>query len=113
MAAEMENFQDKFRMEQMQFALPDTSAWGASNNDDRKVGKDFLKDIRQRSKRNLTRLPNLASVCDNYNISNNDGAGMPPLHWLITSSKSNRISQSIGHKTREMRLRNTEKRGSR
>ena len=66
MAAEIEKVQAEVRQEQVQNDLFDKSAQEVGNNDKSKIDEDYIQmNISDNSsKRNLTKLPTLASVCD-------------------------------------------------
>ena len=77
-AAEMEKVQAEVRQEQVQLDFFDESAYEVGDNDKSKIDKDYIQmNISDNSsKRNLTKLPTLASVCDRYGISNYAGAAI-------------------------------------
>ena len=75
-AAEVERVQAQVTQEQVQLNLSDESAYKVGDNDKTKIDKDYIqmKISDNSSKRNLTKLPTLASVCDKYGVSNYAGA---------------------------------------
>ena len=77
-AAEIEKVQAEVRQEQVQLDLSDKSAYKVGNNDKSKIDEDYIQiNISDNSsKRNLTKLPTLASVCDRYGVSNYAGAAI-------------------------------------
>ena len=78
MAAEMEKVQAEVRQEQVQLDLSDESAYEVGDNDKSKIDEDYIQIniLDNSSKRNLTKLPTLASVCDRYDVSNYAGAAI-------------------------------------
>ena len=56
----------------MQFDLSDKSVYEVGDNDKSKIDEDCIQMniLDNSSKRNLTKLPTLASVCDRYGVSN-------------------------------------------
>ena len=75
-AAEIEKVQAEVRQEQVQLDLSDESAYEVGNNDKSNIDEDYIQiNISDNSsKRNLTKLPTLASVCDRYGVSNYAGS---------------------------------------
>ena len=71
-AAEIKKVQAEVRQEQVQLDLSDESAYEVGDNDKSKIDEDYIrKNISDNSsKRNLTKRPTLASVCDRYGVSN-------------------------------------------
>ena len=65
-ASEIEKVRAEVRQEQVQLDLSDKSAYEVGDNDKSKIDKDYIQiNISDNSsKRNLTKLPTLASVCD-------------------------------------------------
>ena len=78
-AVKIEKGQAGFRQEQVQLDFSDDSADDAGNNNKCKLNKYYIQLTMSdnSSKRNLSKLPNLASVCDRYGVSNyaNDSFG--------------------------------------
>ena len=70
MATEIEKVQAEVRQEQVQLDLPDKSAYEVGNNNKSKIDKGYIQiNISDNSsKRNLTKLSTLASVCNKYRI---------------------------------------------
>ena len=64
--AEIEKVQAEVRQEQVQRNLSDESACEVGDNDKSKINEDYIQTniSDNSSKRNLTKLPALASVCD-------------------------------------------------
>ena len=62
----------------MQLDLSDESAYEVGDNDKSKIDEDYIQmNISDNSsKRNLTKLPTLASVCDRYGVSKYAGAAI-------------------------------------
>ena len=62
----------------MQFDLSDESAYEVGDNDKSKIDENYIQiNISDNSsKRNLSKLPTLASVCDGYGVSNHAGAAI-------------------------------------
>ena len=77
-ATEIEKFQTEVRQEQVQLDLSNESVYEVGDNDKSKIDEDFIQmNISDNSsKRNLTKLPTLASVCDRYSVSNYAGAAI-------------------------------------
>ena len=75
-AAEIEKVQAEVRQEEVQLDLSDESAYELGDNDKSKRDEDYIQmNISDNSsKRSLTKLPTLASVCDRYGVSNYAGA---------------------------------------
>ena len=75
-AAEIEKVQAEVRQEEVLLELSDESAYKVGDNDKSKIDKDYIQiNISDNSsKKNLTKLPTLASVCDMYGVSNYAGA---------------------------------------
>ena len=62
----------------MQLDLSDESAYEVGDNDKSKINEDYvgMNISDNSSKRNLTKLPTLASVYDRYGVSSNAGAAV-------------------------------------
>ena len=77
-AAEIEKVQAEVRQKQVRLDLSDESAYEVSDNDKSKIDEDYIHmNISDNSfKRNLTKFPTLASVCDRYDVSNYAGAAI-------------------------------------
>ena len=77
-AAEIEKVLAEVRQEQVQLDLSDKSAYEVGDNDKSKIDKDYIQiNISDNSsKRNLTKLATLDSVCDRYGVSNYAGAAI-------------------------------------
>ena len=77
-AAEIEKVQAEIRQEQVQLDLSDESAYEIGDNNKSKIDEDYIQmNISDNSsKRNLTKLPTLASVCNRYDVSNYAGAAI-------------------------------------
>ena len=75
-SAEIEKVQAEVRQEQVQLDLSDESAYKVGDNNKSKIDEDYIQmNISHSSfKRNLTKLPTLASVCNRYGVSNYAGA---------------------------------------
>ena len=71
-AAEIEKVQVEVKQEQVQLDLSDEGACEVGDNDKSKLDEDYIQmNISDNSsKRNLTKLPTLASVCNRYGVSN-------------------------------------------
>ena len=69
-AAEIEKVQAEVRQEQVQLDLSDESACKVADNDKSKTDEDYIEmNISDNNfKRNLIKLPTLASVCNRYGI---------------------------------------------
>ena len=69
---EIEKGQAGFRQEQVQRDFSDDSADDAGNNNKSKLEEHCVQTtlLDNSSKRNMSKLPNLASVCDRYGASN-------------------------------------------
>ena len=67
-AAEIEKVQAEIRQEQVQLDLSDESAYEVGDNDKSKIDEDYIQTniSDNSSKRNLTKLPTLTSICDRY-----------------------------------------------
>ena len=67
-AVEIEKVQAGFRQEQVQLDFSDDSAEDAGNNDKSELNEYYIQTTMSdnSSKRNLSKLPNLASVCDRW-----------------------------------------------
>ena len=74
-AVEFEKDQAEFRQEQVQDDFSDDSANDAGKNEKSKLKEYYIKTTMSynSSKRNLSKLSNLASVCDRYGVSNYAG----------------------------------------
>ena len=74
-AVEIKKGQAGFRQEQVQHYFSDDSADDAGNDDKSKLGEYYIQTTMpdNSSKRNWTKLSNLASVCDRYGVSNYAG----------------------------------------
>ena len=77
-ATEIEKVQTEVRQEQVQLDLSNESVYEVGDNDKSKIDEDFIQmNISDNSsKRNLTKLRTLASVCDRYSVSNYAGAAI-------------------------------------
>ena len=77
-AARDEAIQAEVRQEQVQLDLSDESAYEVRDNDMSKIDEDYIQmNISDNSsKKNLTKFPTLASVCDRYGVSNYAGAAI-------------------------------------
>ena len=77
-AAEIGKVQAEVRQEQVQLDLSDETAYKGGDNDKSKIDKDYIQmNISDNSsKKNLTKLPTFASVCDGYGVSNYAGAAI-------------------------------------
>ena len=77
-AAEIEKVQAEVRQQQVQLHLSDKSAYEVGNNDKSKIDEDHIEMSisDSSSKRNLTKLPTLSSVCKRYSVSNYAGAAI-------------------------------------
>ena len=77
-AAEIEKVQAEVRQEQVQLDLSEENGYEVGDNDKSKIDKDYIQmNISDNSsKRNLTKLPTLASVCNRYGVSNYAGAAI-------------------------------------
>ena len=71
LAVEIEKDQAGFRQEQVLLDFSDDSADDAGNNDKSQLNEYYIQAtmLDNSSKRNLSKLPNLASVCDRYGVS--------------------------------------------
>ena len=78
MIVEVEKVQAEVRQEQVQLDLSDKSAYEVGDNDKSKIDEYYIQiNISDNSsKRNLTKLPILASVCNRYGVSNYAGAAI-------------------------------------
>ena len=98
----------------MQLDLPVESACEVGDNDKSKIDKDFIqKNISDNSsKRNLTKLPTLASVCDRYGVSNHAGAATASAtlvdYAIITKVDKAKL---LNHRNWETRGGDAERRG--
>ena len=110
-AAEIEKVQAEVGQKQVQNDLFDKSAQEVGNNDKSKIDEDYIQmNISDNSsKRNLTKLPTLASVCDKYGVSNYAGAAiasaMPVDYAIITKVDKSQVitPQKLGNKNRRSR----------
>ena len=77
-AAEIKKVKAEFRQEQVQLDLSDESAYEVDDNDKSKIDEDYIQmNISDNSsKRNLSKIPTLASVCDRYGVLNYAGAAI-------------------------------------
>ena len=87
-AAEIEKVQAEVRQEQVQLDLSDESAYEVGDNEKSKIDKDYIQMniSHNSSKRKLTKLPTLASVCNRYGVSNYAGAAIASPTLVITLS---------------------------
>ena len=112
------------RQEQVQFDVSDDSADDGSNNDKSELDEDYIQTTMSdnNSKRNFTKLPNLASVCDRYGVSNYAGAAIASAtlvdYGILTKVNTSQIigPQKLGdkrgrcrEKRQEAELRNLQK----
>ena len=110
-AAEIEKVQAEVRQEQMQLDLSDESAYEVGDNDKSKIDEDYIQiNISDNSsKRNLTKLPTLASVCDRYGVSNCANAAIASAtlfdYAIITKVDKSQIigPQKLGDERRRCR----------
>ena len=99
MAVEIEKGEARLRQAQEQLDFSDDSADDVGNNNKSKLDKDYIQMTMSdnSSKRNLTKLFNLASVCDRYGMSNYAGADIASAtlvdYGIITKVNT---SQTIG-----------------
>ena len=77
-ATEIEKVKAEVRQEQVQLDLSDESAYEVGDNDKSKIDEDYIQmNISDNSsKRNLTKLPTLASACDMYGVTNYAAAAL-------------------------------------
>ena len=110
-AAEIENVQAEVKQEQVQLDLSDESAYEVGDNDKSKTDEDYIQtNISDNSfKRNLTKLPTLASVCDRYDVSNYAGAAIVSAtlvdYAIITKVDESQVigPQKLGEERRRCR----------
>ena len=110
-ASEIEKVQAQVRQEQVQFDLSDESAYEVGDNDKSKIDKDYIQTniSDNNSKRNLPKLPTLASVCDRYGISNYAGAAIASAtlvdYAIITKVDKSKViePQKLGDERRRRR----------
>ena len=110
-AAEIEKVQAEVRQEHVQLDLSDESAYEVGDNDKSKIGEDYIQmNISDNSsKRNLTKLPTLASVCDRYDVSNYAGAAIASAtlvdYAIITKVDKSQVigPQKLGDERRRRR----------
>ena len=80
MATEIEKVQAEVRQDQVQLDLSDESAYEVGDNNKSKIEDYIQMNMSDNSsKRNLTKLSTLASVCDRYGVSNYTGAASATL----------------------------------
>ena len=110
-AAEIEKVQAEVRQEQMQLDLSGESAYEVGDNDKSKIDKDYLQTniSENSSKKNLIKLPTLASVCNRYGVSNYAGAAIASAtlvnYAIITKVDKSKIigPQKLGDEKRRYR----------
>ena len=111
LTAEIERVQAEVRQEQVQFDLSDKSAYEVGNNDKSKIDEDYIQMniSNNSSKRNLTKLPTLASVCNRYGVSNYANAAIALLmlvdYAIITKVNKSQVigPQKLGEERRRCR----------
>ena len=109
--AEIEKVQAEVRHEQVQLDLSEESAYEVDDNDKSKIDKDYIQmNISDNSsKRNLTKLPTLASVCNRYGVLNYAGAAIAPAtlvdYAIITKVDKSQVigPQKLGDERRRCR----------
>ena len=95
----------------MQLDLSDESAYEGGDNDKSKIDEDYIQmNISDNSsKRNLTKLPTLASVCDRYDVSNYAGAAIASAtlvdYAIITKVDKSQVigTRKLGDERRQCR----------
>ena len=110
-AVEIEKVQAEVRQEEVQLELSDESAYKVGDNNKSKIDKDYIQiNISDNSsKRNLTKLPTLASVCDMYGVSNYAGAATASA-MLVDYAIITKVDKSQTTETRDERRRCREER---
>ena len=109
--AEIEKVQAEVRQEQVQLDFSDKSAYKVGDNDKSKIDKDYIQmNISDNSsKRNLTKLSTLASVCNRYGVSNYAGAAIALAtlvdYAIITKVDKSQVigPQKLGDERRQCR----------
>ena len=98
-ATEIEKVQAEVRQDQVQLDLSDESGYEVGDNDKSKIDEDYIQmNISDNSsKRNLTKLSTLASVCDRFSVSNYTGTAIASAA-LVNYAIVNKVdtSQVIG-----------------
>ena len=110
-AAKIEKVQVEVRQEQMQLDLSDESAYKVGDNDKSKIDEGYIQmNISDNSsKRNLTKLSTLASVCDRYGVSNYANAAIASAtlvdYAIITKVDKSQVigTQKLGDERRRCR----------
>ena len=95
----------------MQLDFSDDSTNDVGNNDKSDLDEDYIQTNTSdnSSKRNLTKLPNLASVCDRYGVSNYAAAAIASAtlldYGIITKVNTSQIigPQKLGDERRRCR----------